>query len=207
MSIKESLEKAFQNYNDLTEILNYAQGEAIRNPNFGKIFLSNKVKGDKRDIIKEHFDLLKQKITELCILDMIAAFEHKIFTRVDNAHGEIEGIVEKEYKKRSKILKNSSSKENKPTPFYIAASSFIKNGEDIRSLSGIKGLLKDKLPEDLSEELSNIIEYRNWLSHGKRNEVGKNSCLTIGDIHEVLNDIFDRTGNKIPEPSASEEEI
>jgi len=205
VSMKESL----ADYNVLSGICDHAKSEAIRNPDkpvFGNIILPCKIKKDKKRSINEYFDSLQQKITELCILDMITAFECKIFQRVDNAHGKIEKIVKEEYGKRSKLSENSSSNDNS-APFHIAVTSFVKDQKDIYNLSGVKSLLGNKMGKDLSEKLADIIEHRNWLSHGKRIGVGKESSLTIDEIYKALNDIFDRTGNKIPEHSASEEEI
>jgi len=204
VNMKKSLEEAYQSYEVLKGICDHAKDEAIRRPYepiYGKIVLPVKDNGntkEKKEFIKKYFDEL-QDIEELCALDIITAFEHKIFTQIDNAQGEIKKIIKDGYDKRAK--------KNQSAPFCIAASSFVKDTNDIWSLNGVKSLLGNKLGEDLTKKLADIIEHRNWLSHGKRTGVGKESCLTIKEIYKVLNDILDKTGNKISEYSASEEEI
>ncbi|HAO22044.1 MAG TPA: hypothetical protein DCQ37_17210, partial [Desulfobacteraceae bacterium] len=72
--MKESL----ADYSVLSGICDHAKREAIRNqdkPVFGNIILPCKIKKDKKRSINEYFDSLQQKIRELCILDMITAFE------------------------------------------------------------------------------------------------------------------------------------
>ncbi|MDM8548521.1 hypothetical protein QUF72_00545 [Desulfobacterales bacterium HSG2] len=186
---KETLKEAIRTYNDLREICSASREAALRSPNSpvaGKIFSTDKKirKRDKRDIINEHFDSLQRKITEFCILDIVATFEKSVFRRIGNAYGEIKNVVEDGYEKRLS--------KREPIPFYIASSSFVKDREDIRNLSGVKKLLENKIPEDLFEKLTEIIEHRNWLSHGKRANVGKESGLRIDEMYDALNQIFDR---------------
>jgi hypothetical protein len=81
------MEEVFKIYNSLKIICSRAKDEAIRNPNtsvFKEIIPTGKIRKDKKESINEYFDSLQQKITELCISDMITVFERKIFIRVDN---------------------------------------------------------------------------------------------------------------------------
>lgn len=183
------MKAALGTYYDLKDICSAVRETALRSPNSpvaGKIFSAGKTvrKRDKRDIINEHFDSLQQKIEELCVLNIVASFEMAVFRRIGNAYGEIKSIVEDGYNKRLS--------KREPVPFYIASSSFVKNREDIRNLSGVRKLLENKIPEALFNQLAEIIEYRNWLSHGKRANVGKESGLKVDEIYSTLNKIFDR---------------
>jgi hypothetical protein len=133
------LKAALETYCDLKEICSAARETALRSPNSpvaGKIFSAGRTvrKRDKRDIINEHFDSLQQKIEELCVLNIVASFEMAVFRRIGNAYGEIKSIVEDGYNKRLS--------KREPVPFYIASSSFVKDREDIRNLSGVRKLLE-----------------------------------------------------------------
>jgi len=114
-------------------------------------------------------------------VEIVAVFEQNIFRRVSTAHGDIKKIVKNEYGKRS---------------FHIAAPSFVKDQKDIYNLSGIKTLLENKIAKDMFKKFSAIIEHRNWLSHGKRIGVGKESDLTIEQIYDVLNEISEGEGSE-----------
>jgi len=117
MSANDKLKEILESYESLKEICNHAKEKICRNPGDSfakKILLIEDIKAkDKKEIIEVYFDSLLQRITEHFILDIIAAFENIVFTRIDNAHGEIKSIATDEYKKRH-------SKKSKPTPFYIA---------------------------------------------------------------------------------------
>ncbi|MDM8552910.1 hypothetical protein QUF72_22715, partial [Desulfobacterales bacterium HSG2] len=69
-------------------------------------------------------------------------------------------------------------------------STFIKTKDDIHNLSGIRKILESQLSKKLNEELKEITEHRNWLSHGERDDVGKQSSLRIKDIYDILTDII-----------------
>lgn len=189
MSAKESLKETFRSYKELKIICGAARETAFRNPNypiFREIILTDNTirrnkKKNKRDIVNEYFDSLEQRITEHYIVEIVAVFEQNIFRRVSTAHGEIRKIVKNEYGKRA---------------FHIAAPSFVKDQKDIYNLSGIKTLLENKIAKNLFEKFSTIIEHRNWLSHGKRIGVGRESDLTIEQIYEVLSEISEAVNSK-----------
>ncbi|MCP4349089.1 MAG: hypothetical protein GY795_26715 [Desulfobacterales bacterium] len=188
MGAKEGFEEVFETYDSLKEICNDVRKRILINPtsSFAKKLISPekiKRKKKKEDIVNDYFDSLNQKITDHCVMDIIATFEEIVFDRIDNAYGDIKRIVTDEYKKRY------SKKE--PAPFYISASLFIKNRGDIYNLSGVKKLLENRISKELFEQLTEIIEHRNWLSHGKRRDVGSESTLNINDIYAILAEILD----------------
>ena len=183
MSAKDKLDKIYKQYESLIIICESAK----RNVKYGNssqldiiVFKKEKKIRDKNIFIDDYFDSLKIKITELYTLDIIATFEQILFDIIDNTSGEIKSIVKNEYNRRYQ-------KKDKPIRLYKSAASFIKNKEDIHNLSGAKKILenviKDKL---LFEDLKKIIEHRNWLSHGKRFDIGKESTFKINEIHNKL---------------------
>jgi hypothetical protein len=116
-------------------------------------------------------------------LNIITTFEKIIFSRIDNAYGEIKKIVSEEYRRR--YLKKQFA------PLHHSVNSFIKNKNDFYSLSGAKKVLKNPISEELFQDLTEIIEYRNYLSHGKRQDVGTASTFKIGEIKDILINIIE----------------
>jgi len=192
MSAKETVEEVFQMYESLKEISDDGKEKIRRgNQSFARriIPLSPKTEKilrskDKNDFIDDYFDTLNQKIADHSVLDMIATFERIVFTRIVNTYGEIRNIVKDEYDKRR-------SKKNRPAPLYHSATAFIKNRDDIRSLSGARKILENQISEESFENLDKIIAHRNWLSHGKREDVGSDSKLKIEEVFNILTKIID----------------
>lgn len=125
---------------------------------------------------------MHQRITEHYILELTAAFERIIFNRLDNAYGDINRILTAEYEKRQR--------KGQPAPLNRCASSFIKNKEDIRNLRGAGKVLNNQLSSESLNELDEIIQYRNWLSHGKR-DVGQESLLSFEEIKQRFQIVLD----------------
>ncbi len=187
MSAKETLETVYQQYASSVKIYDSAKERTRRDGNFTiRILPSRKTRKikDESHIVDDYFDLLYAEVTELYILDIIATFERIVFQKIDNAYGEIKNIVTTEYDKRH-------SKKHRPAPLYHSAASFIKDKEDVHSLSGARKILENQITEESSEDLREIIDYRNWLSHGKRRNVGRASTLKIEEIKEILMRIID----------------
>ncbi|HGY12062.1 MAG TPA: hypothetical protein ENK36_06835 [Desulfobacterales bacterium] len=188
MPAKEKLENILETYGSLKEISDSAKGIIMREPgsSFARRIISpEKAKRKKRreDAVDDYFDSLQKQIKEYCILDMITTFEQVVFAKIDNAYGEIKSTVKKEYKKRGS--------KDKPAPLYNSAPAFIKTKADIHNLSGAKKLLEKQISQKSFNDLTEIIEYRNWLSHGKRNTVGKYSKLSLDEIYEIFVKILD----------------
>jgi len=148
--------------------------EAISLPVYDK-----KVK-DKRENIVKYFNKVLDSVDDYCFLDMVAVFERIVFSKVDNASGEIRRVVKDEY--------------SKPV-FHISAASFVKDRYDIYNLSGVRKLLEGKISQKLSDCLSEIFEHRNFLAHGRRG-IGSQSALTIDELHNILQEVLDMITDK-----------
>ncbi len=186
MSAKEILEEVYQKYVSSKKIYNSAKERTRRDSNFALNIIppGKSKKTQDEHLIDDYFDQLRTEIEELYILNIITTFERMVFNKINNAYGVIKDIVTIEYNKRY-------SKKNKPVPLYHSAVSFIKDKEDIHNLSGVRKVLEKQISEELLEDLKEIIEYRNWLSHGKRRNIGKASTLNIDEIKEILMKIID----------------
>jgi hypothetical protein len=179
MAKTTDLDEAFNRYKCLVGICNNAQKRSCSNPSSSfvttiRLPLAGQKSKNPRNEIAEYFDGLSQKVFDFCFLDLVASFERIIFNTIGNASGEIKGIVRDKYKR--------------PSPFHMTAASFVKKQEDIYNLSGLKSLISEKLPKNNSEVLSEILEHRNWIAHGKR--VGKQSTLNINELYNSLKDIL-----------------
>ncbi len=185
MSAKEKLEEIVQSYDSLKKICNAAKERSKRDTSFAlQIIQSKKAKKieSKENIIDIYFDSLHQKIDEHYVIELIATFEQIIFSRIDNAYGEINSILSTEYAKRQQ--------KRQAAPLNRCTSSFIKNKEEIRNLGGASKILENQVSKESLDELDEIIKYRNWLSHGKR-DVGKNSFLKFEEINLIFLKIID----------------
>jgi hypothetical protein len=180
MSNTKELDNAFKRYVFLLSICNNALHRSVADARGKFISLINlSLLADKSDNlkgdIKKYFDEIQQKIIDLCFLDIVATFEKGIFCSICNAFGLIKKIVKEGYEK--------------PSPFHMVSESFVKKEEDIYNLSGVKNLVIQKLPGNMAERLSEILEHRNWLAHGKR--IGKQSTITIDELHKTLKNILE----------------
>ena len=83
-------------------------------------------------------------------------------------------------------------------PFQPYAAGFIKkrwvdiqNPGDLRNLRDVKDILKDGgLDDELLARLEAIVNYRNWLAHGKRFSVIPDPPGDIPGVVEVLEEIL-----------------
>jgi hypothetical protein len=178
MSGREKLKEIFESYESLKEICNDAKEQSKRNNRFAIRVIpflgkSKKPKLEHHSVIADYFDSLNERIKDHYILELIAAFEHIIFKRFENTSGEIKTIVKKQ----------------QSLPPY--RSSFIKTEKDIHNLSGAREILESQISGKLYDNLKEITDHRNWLSHGKRRDVGKESLLSIEDIYEILTEIIE----------------
>lgn len=178
MSARMKMEEIAHSYELLKTICNEAKRRISTDNTFAmRIFAvssSRKIK-NKNEIADKYFDSLYQAIAEQHILQIIATFEGIVFKRLENAAGNIESIVTKQYRKNGRNM-----------PFNRCVSSFIKGPKDVSNLGGAKKMMKNQIPEHLYDELEEIIDYRNWLSHGKRFDVGKESLLSFDEINKTL---------------------
>ncbi len=187
MSAKETLENVYQQYISSQEIYNSAKIRTKCDNDFAiKIIpaFQNVKKQRQEHVIDSYFEQLDTNIKELYILNIITTFEKIAFDRIDNASGIIGSIITTEYNKR----------HLQSIPLRKSAASLIKSKEDIFSLSGVRNVLEKQLSKDSFRDLKEIVEYRNWLSHGKRHGVGMESILNITEIKDILMDIIDEIG-------------
>lgn len=180
MANTTELDDAYKRYLCTMSIVTNAQQRSLADPHgkfietIGLPLFGHKSKNLRGDL-KTYFDEMQQKIVDLYFLDLVAIFEKIIFNSIGNASGLIKNIVRGGY--------------DRPAPFHMASESFVKKQEDIYNLSGVKSLVSEKLPREIAERLSEILEHRNWLAHGKR--IGKQSTIDIAQLHTYLKDIIE----------------
>ncbi|MEK7432715.1 MAG: hypothetical protein AABZ74_06265, partial [Cyanobacteriota bacterium] len=141
------------------------------------ILADKKDKAD-RELNKYLADLINS-IEEMSVLNVVAEFEKQIFQKLDESLLYTKKIIDKNYEKNK--------------PFYKFRMGLIKTSDkEINKLSNIKNLLDGKIEKELFDKMSIIIEYRNFISHGKRFKTkGSNSCMYgIEEIVEILNEIL-----------------
>ncbi|MDM8549970.1 hypothetical protein QUF72_07840 [Desulfobacterales bacterium HSG2] len=186
MSAKEILKEIFESYESLKEICDAAENRVKRGDRrFGEKLgvIPKSGKKEKQKETEAYFDSLCERIEEHYALELISTFEGLVFDRLGDTAGVIRRVVKSGYEKMRK--------NHKPTPLYHSASAFIKTREDIRSLSGASNILGKQIKqisEELHEELEEIIDYRNWLSHGKN--YGKREGIKEPGIKPEIEDIY-----------------
>ncbi len=174
------LKAVFEKYRCLKGICFNARERAKSDPtNFVRTislpFPGKEVK-NRRKYIANYFDELQKSIFDYSFLDLVAIFEEIVFSKISNASGEIKRIVKDEYSK---------------APFRESAASFVKDKDDIYNLSGVRKLLEGKIPQEMSADLAGTLEHRNYLAHGKRVGIGKQSTLCNTDeLYEILQNIL-----------------
>ncbi len=175
----ERLEEIRRRYHCTTRIFHKAQERVIKQRDNGFIryvefpFLGEK-KTHSKDDAREYFDDIKQSLLEQIFLEMVTTFERILFSRIENAAGNIRRTLKHGY--------------TYPEPFATVATSFVKDTRDIYGLNKARNeLLQEHLLNGYAEYLREIIDHRNWLAHGKR-EVGKQSVL--GDDIDRVCDIL-----------------
>jgi len=135
-------------------------------------------KKDRKETIENYFDSLQQQIFDNSFVDLVAAFERIIFIKIGNSSGLLRRIVKENYSAQY--------------PFSIAIEGFIKDANTINRLSSIQKILDGGISNYLSEQLKNIIDYRNRITHGKR--FGSETTLTMKKTLEILNEVLDLIG-------------
>jgi hypothetical protein len=135
-------------------------------------------KKDRKETIENYFDSLQQQIFDNSFVDLVATFERIIFIKIGNSSGLLRRIVKENYSAQY--------------PFSIAIEGFIKDSNTINRLSSIQKILDGGISNYLSEQLKNIIDYRNRITHGKR--FGSETTLTMKKALEILNEILDLIG-------------
>jgi len=156
--MSSELKDSMETYHSMKEICLAAKKMASINP--GKYVVDYKLplKGKKsksrKEEINKFFDKIQDKLLENFFLDLVSSFERVIFIKLDNASGNMKKILKNEYP--SKL------------PFSRQTDNLVKDRDSIKNLNNIRDILKNKIPEELQNELTEIIKYRDKLAHGKR---------------------------------------
>jgi hypothetical protein len=156
--MSSELKDSIETYQSLKVICLAAKKMASINPDKYvvdyKLPLKGKKDKNRKEDINKFFDKIQDKLLENFFLDLVASFERVIFIKLDNASGNMKKILKKEY---------PSS-----LPFSRQSDNLVKDRDSIKNLNNIKDILKNKIPEGLQSELTEIIKYRDKLAHGKR---------------------------------------
>lgn len=184
----ERLKEVFEEYEGLKAICDLAKERAKRDPKFALKIIplssSKPSRKNKSQIIDKYFDNLYKNIESHYVLELITLFEKLLFNKFENTYGIIKNIVSQ--------AGEQQQKSGSSFPLNRAITLFIKNKEDIYSLAGAKTILKKQIKtKEMYEYFLEIIDHRNWLSHGKRADVGKESLLKIEEIYDILVKIAD----------------
>lgn len=176
------LENVLNYHDSVIGLLIYAskRSRAATNPGFLKEIqfplIGEKIKKNDPQVIKI-LDGAKDAISEYSFIAMVASFEKIVFDKLGNTLGEIKKLVN--YQLSSNV------------PFYNSRVHFIRKRKDVGTLSMIKVLLKGKIDGFLFERLSEIIDYRDRLAHGKKfgMEIDKSVSAFLKESAKVLDDI------------------
>lgn len=180
------LEDVYQLYLSSIEIYNYAQDQAKKDYSVAHKFNIQPKSNKKKylNAIQQHFDRLKTDLEEFYILNIITTFEGIVFRRIQQTRGDIEKIIDKRYGQRIK--------DKEKIYFHRSAKSFLKSDKDIFSLGRAIKLLEKQIKDiKLFDDLEKIRDHRDYLSHGKRINVGKESQFSIEEIKDKLIAIVD----------------
>lgn len=174
----ERLTKTYLNLVAVKNSLFYVQNETYRRKDDG--FLKaigfpyvGKLSNDRKQFIGQKMDLMTKSIEELIVVGLVSDFEKIVFDRVENASGEISKLVKSQY--------NSN-------PFKYFSADFVKSVKEIDKLSVIKSIIAKKLPDELLQKFSEVIDFRNRLAHGKR--FGEQSIMPFDEIAQTLDDVL-----------------
>lgn len=141
------------------------------------------IAGKKSKTDREYSDELKiahgAMLYEVCFLDIIGTFEKILFDRLENALGLVEKMVGQGYKRG---------------PFTLCSASLIKGTREIHNLGHIRDLIKPHLGQQQKSDvgLDIIVDYRNWLAHGKRFKERVAFDTRLEDLVEILEAILDK---------------
>lgn len=175
--MSSELKNSLEAYQSLKFICLTAKKMASINPDKYVVDYKLPLKGkNRKEEISKFFDKIQDKLLENFFLDLVASFERVIFIKLDNASGNMKKILKKEYPSG--------------LPFSRQSDNLVKGRDSIKNLNNIKEILKNKIPEDLQNELTEIIRYRDKLAHGKRFHE-KLKLTKLEDVLLTLENILD----------------
>lgn len=172
--------EAFERYRKLSHILEYVRRVSLENPTGERnVELGLTTLGQpKRDAVRsieQSLEDLGGLVSHLAILDMAAAFEDHVRSRLATAVGEARRVVRRGYR------------EN--TPFHRARERLIHGAEDFQGMSAIIKLIRGHVSQELIQDIESIRENRNKLSHGT--DVHVPPTITIEKARDTLQKIID----------------
>ena len=177
------LKVVFNNFLAIENILSYTTSEAVRRTKSSPDFLytikfpfigDDTKKKNKEDALLSKFKELSQIHRDNTILIIVAEFERLVFEKIKSSSVLIKDVVENGY-----VVGQ---------PMHDFKVSFIKEEEDIFNLKGFNSFLTSH--PNHKAELQEIIDFRNYLAHGKRIKVGKPSNMTLEQIVTKLDSIL-----------------
>jgi hypothetical protein len=130
---------------------------------------------ERKEIIKEYFDSVKESLFDQYLLRLVSAFERLAFKKLKNALGIARKTLEDKYPRQS--------------PFSRAARDFVKDTDvGFNSLAEGEELLKS-YPRSTPKNLQELRLHRNCVAHGGR--LGERSTFSkIEDVHKALADLL-----------------
>ncbi len=172
----------YNNFLAIENILNYVGTEAERRiqsnttflntiqfPFIGQILQKNKLTS-----LNLKFSEIKQFNKENAILTIVGEFERLVFDKVNSSSVLIKDVVHNGY--------------SVGQPMHNFRVAFVKDESDIFNLAGFNKFL-DSHPK-YKDDLKEIIDFRNYLAHGKRLKVGLPSNMTLEQIVTTLDEIL-----------------
>ena len=185
----QKLDEVIARHKAVTTILNLTQQRALSGISGFDFLLKideqkhyelKKIKGaDERSRkIKAYFDSLKDLLEENMLVCLVASFEKDVFDRLGDV-----------ISNASEALIHDRDRESRVTRLR---QSLLKNKDDIFDISGVKKVLHNQLSANLQAQLTNIIEYRHHLAHGKRFSK-HSSAIGCGEAYETLKGVFEGT--------------
>lgn len=172
----------YNNFLAIENIINYITNESIKriqnNQDFlftiNFPFIGEIKQKNKQDSLRLKFTELSHFHRENTIISVVAEFERLIFIKINVSSVQIKDVVHNGY--------------TTGHPMHTFRVAFVKEEEDIFNLTGFNKFL-DSHPTT-KNELKEIIEFRNYLAHGKRLKVGQQSNKTLEQIITILDNIL-----------------
>ncbi len=173
------LKKCHEDYLVLKNICEKAGHRAISDGSGKYLFdiglpYAAKKTGDRKKVTEEYFEGIQEKLFESAFLEMVAVFERIVFKKLDNAVGEAEKVLTKNY--------------GRSCPFHSSIRRFVRSPSDVNNLRGARDIMYGKSNIPLAVRLAEITNYRNRLAHGKR--FGQETTLTLEETLSVLDEIL-----------------
>ncbi|MCP4132519.1 MAG: hypothetical protein GY754_16215 [bacterium] len=173
-------------YKTLTKTHKYIVDRAKSDKNKAIEIFNLPVLGSKKTSTKnplnDYLDNLYAIIEESCYIKVISDFEKIVFDKFKNASGEIkknvEGILEDEF------------------PFSKCEKKFVISESEVDKISKVLPIIENKIGKEDFSNLTDFINYRNYLAHGKRfvpSEVvlSFQTKYSFDDVVDTLNKILD----------------